>query len=70
MAAPLTCTCMCGQFQSCTSAQTNPTPDATLTVWGARGRQEVSTGSPAIQTLLVTNFMCTSEKSCTYVCTC
>ena len=40
-----------GQFQPCTSAQTNPTPDETLTLTitllGARGRHEVGRGSHA-----------------------
>jgi len=47
----------CDQFQPCTSAQTNPTPEVTLTLsrtrtrtpilWGARGRQGQSRGSVA-----------------------
>ena len=40
---------VCGQFQACTSAQTNQTPDLTLTrtptLWGARIRQGPSHGS-------------------------
>ena len=42
---------VCGQFQPCTSAQTNPTTDETLTLtltltlWGARGRQGQARGS-------------------------
>ena len=61
-----------GQFQPCTSsAQTNPTPVLTLTLyptrslWGARGWHEVGRGSPAIYTSLMI-FTCTSEKPCTY----
>ena len=58
---------VCGQFQPCTSAQTNPTPDVTLTLtlWEARGRHEVGRGGPAMHTT-PTNFTRTSEKSWTY----
>ena len=38
---------VCGQFLPCTSAQTNPTPGLTQTLWGARGRQGQPRGSSA-----------------------
>lgn len=81
MAAPLKCRSaqndVCGQFQPCTSAQTNPTPDLSLsltptltpTFRGARGRHEVGRGSPARHTSLM-NFTWTSKnlaRTCEYV---
>ena len=66
---------VCGQFQSRTSAQTNPTPDLTVSLnprpnplggsRSARGRQGQSCHT--IYTSLCMIFTCTSAEPCTHV---